>query len=219
MPNSKHVTLWATAGAIALAGCQTMPAQQAGGCKPLNGGGTNTATAAGIGAAAGALTGALIGRNTADNKRVGTRNGALFGAVAGALAGTAYAKTVGVSEAADGSVKLNVPGSVLFPTGSYQLSPDFKQTLNSVAGTITEYCGVTARVVGHTDNVGSYSNNLTLSENRAMAVTSYLASQGVDPSRLSSNGLADSEPVASNADAAGRQQNRRVEIFLRPPVN
>lgn len=220
----------ATVGAMALAGCETLPTQSASvsapaaatgtaGCKPLPG----TASAApvkeaAIGAAIGAVTGALIGRNAADKKSVGTRNGALFGALAGALAGTAYAKTVGVTESADGSVKLDVPGSVLFPSGSFQLDQAFKQTLDSVAGTIKEYCGVTARVVGHTDNTGRPESNQLLSQNRAQAVTTYLASRGVEPNRLSSAGVADTQPVASNADAAGRQQNRRVEIFVQPPA-
>jgi len=220
MTHPTHLVIAMTAVAVALAGCQTMPAQPtAGNCKPLPGTEqVNPTTSALIGGAIGALAGGAIGRSAASSKSVGTRNGALFGAIAGALAGTAYAKSVNVTESADGSVKLDVPGSVLFPSGSSQLGPDFKQTLNSVAGTINEYCGVTAKVVGHTDNVGSYPINKALSDNRAQAVVSYLATQGVSTSRLVAEGVADTQPIASNADANGRQLNRRVEVFVRPPA-
>ena len=218
-----RLLLTTVAASLALAGCQTSAvkpqaaATGPGGCKPLNNSTpTDATTAAMIGGVVGALGGAAIGRNAASNKAVGTRNGALFGAIAGAVAGSAYAK---LTEGEDGSVKLNVAGNVLFPTGSATLGPDFKSALNSVASTIQEYCGVMARIVGHTDNVGSYNSNLVLSQRRAQAVKDYLVQQGVDPGRLTSDGQADSVPVASNADAAGRQQNRRVEIFIYPPAS
>ena len=224
--------------ALLLAACQTNPygpsvyggpavaTSPAGSpdCKPLPGTqpaaqGNSNVTNAAIGGALGAVAGGLIGRSAADKKTVGTRNGALFGAMAGALAGSQYNKVIGLSEQPDGTVKLNVPGAVLFASGKAELNPEFRQTLNEVAGTIREYCGVTASVVGHTDSTGRPELNETLSAQRAQAVVSYLGSQGVEPYRLSSEGRASREPVASNDDPTGRQQNRRVEIFIRPPAN
>lgn len=199
--------------ALAMAGCATKPAAT-GGCKPL-GGGTDATKATVIGGVIGAVAGAAVGGAVADKGAVGRRNGALFGALAGALAGNAYAKA---TEQPDGSVKLDMPGNVLFPTGSHALGNEAKPTLDTVASTIKEYCGVTARVVGHTDNVGTYSSNQGLSERRAQAVVAYLETRGVEASRLASEGMADTAPVASNADAAGRQQNRRVEILVKPPA-
>ncbi len=67
---------------------------------------------------------------------------------------------------------------------------------------------------GHTDNVGSDALNQTLSENRAASVKAYLASKGVDESRLLSTGYGEKQPVADNKTAAGRAKNRRVELKL-----
>jgi outer membrane protein OmpA-like peptidoglycan-associated protein len=221
----------------ALVGCQNMPqAQQqspavAGAmagpsgpapCKPLGGpppARTSNTQNAVIGGVIGAVGGAAIGSSVADRGSVGARNGALFGAMAGALAGSQYNKMIGLSQQPDGSVKLNVPGSVLFRSGSAEVNPAFQQTLGQVASTINEYCGLTARVVGHTDSVGSPASNKLLSERRAEAVATHLRTLNVDPSRLSSEGFGATTPVASNGDEAGRAQNRRVEIFVRPPAN
>lgn len=215
-----------TLSAVALAACQTMPQQQqpqqisSGGCKPLGGGGggnTNTQNAA-IGAAAGALIGGLIGSSAAKKSSVGARNGILLGALAGGLAGSKYNSMVGMTEQQDGSVKLNIPGSVMFRTGSAEITPDFASTLDSIGNTIKEYCGVTGTIVGHTDSTGSAATNQRLSQDRARSVASYLASKGIDPSRLSQDGRGPAEPIADNSTEAGRAQNRRVEIFVRPPA-
>lgn len=219
--NSFRLVALASAAAIALSGCQTAPTRQAasGGCKPLPGTeqhNSNTTNAV-IGGAIGAVAGGLIGRSAAGSKTRGTRNGALLGALAGALAGSQYNKMIGLEEQPDGSVKMNIPGAVLFATGKADISPAFMQTLDQVAGTITEYCGVTALVVGHTDSTGSDKINVPLSQERAVAVVNYLATRGVDRARLNAQGAGSSQPIATNDTADGRQQNRRVEIFIRPP--
>ena len=69
-------------------------------------------------------------------------------------------------------------------------------------------------IVGHTDNVGSQNFNLPLSEKRAKSVVNYLVSKGISSSRLTSKGVGLSEPIADNSTAAGRAQNRRVEIAI-----
>lgn len=170
-----------------------------------------------IGAALGALAGGVIGRNSADKKSVGTRNGVLAGALLGALAGSQFKDQVKVTEGDDGSVKMNIPGSVLFPTGSAALNPQFRLTLDGVTKVLNQYCDVSALVVGHTDNTGSLATNERLSLQRATSVIDHMG-VSFPRARMMAEGRADREPVASNADAAGRQQNRRVEIFIKPPA-
>jgi outer membrane protein OmpA-like peptidoglycan-associated protein len=235
----RKLILIATAAAVS--GCVTQPTSQvvssavggAGGaapvapaqpgCKPLNGGGNASAsgpeTATVVGAVGGALIGALAGRGMASNKSVGTRNGLLLGALVGGLAGSRYAASIKTVEQPDGSVKLDIPGSVLFPSGSFAINDGFKSTLDSVGRTINEYCGLRAEVIGHTDSVGRPADNKVLSMNRARSVVSYLGSIGVPGDRLMADGVGPDRPVADNATEAGRQQNRRVEIFVRAPLN
>lgn len=171
-----------------------------------------------IGAALGALAGGAIGRSAADKKSVGTRNGILAGALIGALAGSQFKEQVQVAEAGDGLVKMNIPGSVLFPTGRSDLNPQFRQTLDGVVGVLNQYCDVSAIVVGHTDSTGSVAVNEKLSMDRASSVVNHMA--GKFPiAKLVAEGRAAREPVASNDDPAGRALNRRVEIFIKaPPV-
>ena len=223
---------------LALAGCNTMPQASGGtgggaqpsaaadqrgpdGCKYLQSRSqpatTNTQNAA-IGGVLGALAGGAIGRSSASKRAVGTRNGALIGAVAGALAGSQFNNVMGLSEQADGSVKLEIPGKVLFRTGNADISPDFQSVLTSVGGTIREWCGVTAVVVGHTDSTGTVVANQRLSERRATSVVTSLRAQGLDSARLRAEGRGQNEPIADNSTEDGRAQNRRVEIFINPPV-
>lgn len=171
-----------------------------------------------LGAAVGALAGAALGASTKGNKTKHAATGALGGALVGALAGSAFKNDIDVEEQPDGSVKLKIPGSVMFASGQHSLSPSFQATLNSVTATVRKYCDVTVRVVGHTDSVGSPTANMSLSERRAGSVVSYMAQQGLERNRASGEGKGQNEPIASNADEAGRQQNRRVEIFVKPPA-
>jgi outer membrane protein OmpA-like peptidoglycan-associated protein len=218
-------SLVVVATALALAGCKTVPQQQASapaGCKPLGGGSgsnpnSNTQNAA-IGATIGGVLGGVVGSQASKKSSVGARNGLLLGALTGALVGSKYNSMIGMTEQADGSVKLNIPGSVMFKSGSAEISPEFATTLDSVGGTIKEYCGVTGSIVGHTDSTGSADLNRRLSVDRARSVASYLTAKGIEPSRLQQDGRGPDEPVASNATDAGRAQNRRVEIFVRPPA-
>jgi outer membrane protein OmpA-like peptidoglycan-associated protein len=196
--------------AMSTAGAATNPP----GCKQL-GGNSNTQNAV-IGAAGGAVLGALIGGAAAKKPSVGARNGALIGALGGALAGSQYNKMIGMTEQPDGSVKLNIPGSVMFRSGSADISPEFGATLTSMGNTVREYCGLTATVVGHTDNVGGPEQNQRLSNERANAVVAYLVRQGLQANQLRAEGHGMNEPIASNASDAGRAQNRRVEIFVKP---
>ncbi len=103
---------------------------------------------------------------------------------------------------------------VLFDTGKYSLKPGAREKLAKVAGILLAYPGLNIEVGGYTDNVGGDAMNQTLSENRAGSVRDYLVQQGVPTNSVSSRGFGNSLPVASNANSAGRQQNRRVELLV-----
>jgi len=103
---------------------------------------------------------------------------------------------------------------VLFDTGKYSLKPGAREKLAKVAGILLAYPGLNIEVDGYTDNVGGDDMNQKLSENRASSVLSYLVGQGVTTNSVSSKGYGNTLPVASNDNAAGRQENRRVELVV-----
>ena len=103
---------------------------------------------------------------------------------------------------------------VLFDTGSANLKPSARERLAKVAGILLAYPDLRLEVDGHTDNTGSLAFNEKLSQQRAEAVRSYLAQQGVAASSMTTRGFGPSEPIASNDTPAGRQQNRRVELVV-----
>ena len=103
---------------------------------------------------------------------------------------------------------------VLFDTGKYSLKPGAREKLAKVAGILVSYPGLNIEVGGYTDNVGGDAMNQTLSENRASSVRNYLVDQGVATNSVSSKGFGNTLPVATNDNAVGRQQNRRVELLV-----
>jgi len=103
---------------------------------------------------------------------------------------------------------------VLFDTARADLKPGAREKLSRVVGIVLSHPGLRMEVEGHTDSVGSDSYNLQLSERRAASVRAYLVSAGVAPTAVATSGRGESSPVASNATAAGRQQNRRVELLV-----
>lgn len=103
---------------------------------------------------------------------------------------------------------------VLFDSGRYSLKPGAREKLAKVAGILLAYPGLNIEVGGYTDNVGGDVMNQTLSENRASSVRDYLVQQGVSSNSVSSRGFGNSQPVSSNDNSAGRQQNRRVELLV-----
>jgi len=112
------------------------------------------------------------------------------------------------------AIRLIMPGNVTFKTDSAGLRSEFYPVLNSVAVVLAKYADTTLRVTGHTDSTGSRTYNQGLSEQRAASVANYLAAQSVDRSRLRTLGRGPDDPVASNATADGRAQNRRVELYV-----
>ena len=111
-----------------------------------------------------------------------------------------------------------IQSDTLFATGAAALSGPARETLDGLARNISRtWPGATVQVRGHTDSTGSAALNQTLSEQRATNVANYLASQGIDRSRLSSVGLASTLPVALEDGELGRRENRRVELVVRLP--
>jgi len=103
---------------------------------------------------------------------------------------------------------------VLFAFGKYELQPSAREALAKFSGIVLAHPGLHLSVEGYTDSVGSDAFNQTLSEQRANAVRDYLIQQGLDPTSITATGFGKSNPVSSNDTAAGRQQNRRVEIII-----
>lgn len=103
---------------------------------------------------------------------------------------------------------------VLFDTGKYTLKPDTKVSLAKVSGILQSYPGLKLQVEGYTDSVGGADYNQKLSENRADSVRDFLVSQGVSMDNIAATGYGESNPVADNATASGRAQNRRVQLVV-----
>lgn len=103
---------------------------------------------------------------------------------------------------------------VLFETGKYELNAEAREKLAKVAGILLAYPGLNIAVGGYTDNVGGDQMNQRLSEDRAGAVRDFLVQEGVAADAVSSSGYGNTSPVASNQNAGGRQQNRRVELVV-----
>lgn len=105
-------------------------------------------------------------------------------------------------------------GDTLFATGKSELKSGATANLDRLTAFMNEYPQRTAVIEGFTDSMGSEDMNQSLSQRRADAVKGYLVGRGVDPDRLSSAGRGENSPVADNESAAGRQQNRRVEVLI-----
>ena len=182
---------------------------------------SKTGIGAGIGAAAGAVIGQAIGKDT-KGTLIGTAGGAAVGAAIGnifdrqekdlrnKLKGTG----VDVKRTGEGEIKLTAPENITFDINSYVIKPQFRNTLDSVATVLKTYPDSTIVVSGHTDTTGNDAINNPLSINRASSVESYLESQGISSSRITSRGFGSKQPIASNSTEAGRAQNRRVEIAI-----
>ncbi|MCK7556687.1 OmpA family protein [Chitinophaga sedimenti] len=100
-----------------------------------------------------------------------------------------------------------------FETGKASIKAASFPALDRVAELLTQK-GFSIKLSGHTDNVGKAESNMILSKQRAESVKSYLVGRGVNPSKVEAVGYGQTQPIASNKTAAGRQQNRRVEFVL-----
>ncbi len=172
-------------------------------------------TGAVIGGLTGAAAGQLIGRDTRSTAAVGGAVGTQMEAqereLRRSLAGT------GADIRNDGTqLRVTLPESVTFPTASAVVAPGFRPALRSVSQSLQRYPNSSVRVVGHTDNVGTAAFNNQLSQERALSVARELIGNGTSAGRISVSGRGFYEPIASNASAQGRAENRRVEIVITP---
>jgi len=103
---------------------------------------------------------------------------------------------------------------VLFDFNQYTLKSGAREKLAKVAGILLAYPGLKVQLEGHTDSVGSDEYNMKLSQQRADSVRTYVVSQGVPAETVTAVGLGKADPVATNDNAAGRQQNRRVDMVV-----
>ena len=188
---------------------------------------SNTAKGTAIGAGGGAVVGAIIGK-MAGNTAIGAVIGGTVGATTGAIIGKKMDKAKKEAEAvknaqvetitdANGleAVKVTFDSGILFATNKAELSATAKNSLAQFAQVLNNNRDCDIAIIGHTDNTGSDAINQPLSVSRAQSVNNYLMSCGVSASQIKSvEGQGSSNPVASNATKEGRQQNRRVEVYM-----
>ncbi len=187
----------------------------------------NTQKGAAIGTGGGALVGAIIGK-MAGNTAVGAALGGAIGAGTGAIIGNRMDKAKKQAEQVQNAqvesvtdkngfsaVKVTFDSGILFATNKADLSASAKNSLAQFANVLNSNRDCDVTIIGHTDNTGSDAINQPLSVNRANSVSNYLKSCGVQASQIKSvEGQGSTNPVADNSTAAGRQQNRRVEVYM-----
>lgn len=188
----------------------------------LNSCATHTQTGAAVGAGTGAIVGGLIGKASGHTAR-GAIIGAAVGGAAGALIGHQMDKQAR-------ELQQNIPGAkverigegiaVTFESGllydfdSDNVKATARKNLRTLAQSLDKYPGSDILIIGHTDAVGPASYNQGLSDRRASAAADYLVNQGVSRTRVSTRGMGETDPVATNDTEGGRQLNRRVEVAI-----
>lgn len=183
---------------------------------------TKTQTGAVVGAAGGAVVGGAIGAAAG-----GTAEGAIIGAVVGGAAGAIIGHSMdkqarelqqnipgATVERVGEGIKVTFASGLLFGFDSAELKPDARTNLRNLAQSLDQYPDTRILIAGHTDKVGDFSYNQQLSERRARSARDYLVFQGVARARITTTGLGEDEPVASNDSDEGRALNRRVEVAI-----
>jgi len=185
-------------------------------------GASRTVKGGAIGAAAGGIIGGIIGKQ-AGNTAAGAIIGAAIGGTAGALIGNymdrqaeemkkdlAGAKIERIGE----GIKITFDSGILFETNKAELQAPAKENIGKLATILNKYPDTNILVEGHTDSTGSAEYNQMLSERRAESVAAFTKSLGVGPTRFTTMGDGETQPVAPNSTSSGRTQNRRVEIAI-----
>lgn len=209
----------AVAASLMTAGCVTDPNT---GKQTIS---TKGAVGGVIGAVAGYFAGDLIGGKRDRTEKI---LGAGIGAVAGGAVGTYMDRQQkqleentagsGVDVTRDGDdLILSMPGDVTFDTARWDIKPQFQTTLNQVARTLGQYPSTYIDIYGHTDSRGDAAMNMTLSQNRANSVSTYLSQQGVQQARMATTGFGETRLKCSpESTTTDYQCNRRVEIRIVP---
>jgi outer membrane protein OmpA-like peptidoglycan-associated protein len=183
---------------------------------------SNTWKGGAIGAGTGGAAGGVIGHQVG-HTALGAIIGAAVGGTAGALIGRHMDKQAeemrrdmqgAQIERVGEGIKITFDSGILFDFDSSELRPAARTNIESLARVLNKYPDTNILVEGDTDNIGTTEYNQALSERRARAVADYQKTLGVAGSRISTVGLGELNPVASNDTDAGRQQNRRVEIAI-----
>ncbi|QEY24130.1 OmpA family protein [Neisseria animalis] len=217
MKFTKPLTLAVLAVPLALSGCVTNATT-----------GEQSASKTALYGLGGAAVCGIVGALTHGSK--GARNSALACGALGAGVGgymdyqekklrESLANTNIEIERQGNQIKLVMPESVTFATGSAALSGQAQSALANAAQTLVQYPDTTITINGHTDNTGNDGINEPLSRNRAQSVANFLQTRGVSANRMATAGYGSRQPIASNATAEGRAQNRRVEILINPDQN
>jgi outer membrane protein OmpA-like peptidoglycan-associated protein len=185
-------------------------------------GASNAVQGGAIGAGGGAVLGGLIG-HAAGNTALGAILGAAVGGTTGAIIGNNMDKraeemrqdlsNAKIERVGEG-IKITFDSGILFVTNSSELQPAAKANIESLSRILNKYPDTNILIEGDTDNEGTEEYNQKLSERRAQSVADYQKGQGVAGSRISTVGLGELRPVASNNTIEGRQQNRRVEVAI-----
>jgi len=175
-----------------------------------------------IGAGSGAAVGGAIGSQSG-NTLLGAIIGAAVGGAAGAYIGDYMDdQAAEIEKDLEGAtvervgegIKITFASGILFDVDSSKVQPAGKKNLTALAEILNKYEETNILIEGHTDSTGNEEYNLTLSRNRAQSVANDLESVGVQAPRFTIMGYGETQPVASNDTAAGRQANRRVEIAI-----
>ena len=183
---------------------------------------SNKAKGGAIGAGAGGVAGAVIGKQLG-NTALGAIIGAAVGGTAGVVIGNEMDKRAeemrqdmqgAKIERVGEGIKITFDSGLLFDVNKSDLRPQAKANLESLAKVLNKYDDTNILVEGDTDNSGTEEYNQQLSERRAQSVANYLMGLGVTGARISTVGLGELNPIASNDSVEGRQQNRRVEVAI-----
>ncbi|WP_242158179.1 OmpA family protein [Aestuariivivens sediminis] len=182
-----------------------------------------------IGATGGAIIGAIIGNNVGKggNGELGAVIGGVVGGTAGVLIGAKMDKQAQkieeeipgaqVERVDDGIVVTFDEGSgVYFDTNKYNINGASQKTLDKLIGVFKEFPDTNIVVVGHTDSTGDADYNMSLSKNRAFAVSNYFIQNGVSATRLTTNWFGETQPLYDNTTVEGRAKNRRVNVAILP---
>ncbi|MDT0554821.1 OmpA family protein [Patiriisocius hiemis] len=183
-----------------------------------------------IGAAGGAILGAILGNNIGKggNGEVGAVIGGVVGGAAGVIIGNKMDKQAQeieneipgaeVERVDDGIVvTFDENSGVYFDTNKYNINAASQSTLDKLAGVLREYPDTNVLVIGHTDSTGADEYNMTLSKQRATAVTNYFTGpKALSAGRFTTNWYGENSPVGDNSTAEGRAKNRRVNVVIVP---
>ena len=198
------------------------------GCAGMSETQQNTAQGTAIGTGVGAATGAAIGALAGD-AGIGAAIGAGVGAVGGYIWSSRMedqkkqmeqvtaGSGIEVTQTADNQLKMNIPSDISFDSGRAEIKPEMFPVLNSLVAGLMSNPNAQATIIGHTDNTGNDAINNPLSVNRAANTRNYLASQGIQSTRIIIDGRGSYEPVAPNDNPLNRAKNRRVEVFVFEP--